>query len=86
MKTVYQIARRLRGERGQNQDLTVISKGYEDRLPDNKMTEPRLRGERGQNQDLTVISKGYEDRLPDNKKTTWRERTEPRPHCNIERI
>ena len=39
-----------------------------------------------QNQDLTVISKGYEDRLPDNKKTTWRERTEPRPHCNIERI
>ena len=43
----------------------------------------RLRGERGQNQDLTVISKGYEDRLPDNKKTTWRERTEPRPHCNI---
>ena len=46
----------------------------------------RLRGERGQNQDLTVISKGYEDRLPDSKKTTWRERTEPRPHCNIERI
>ena len=46
----------------------------------------RLRGERGQNQDLTVISKGYEDRLPDNKKTTWRERTEPRPHCNIKRI
>ena len=82
MKTVYQITRRLRGERGQNQDLTVISKGYEDRLPDNKKTS----GERGQNQDLTVISKGYEDRLPDNKKTTWRERTEPRPHCNIERI
>ena len=36
MKTVYQIIRRLRGESGQNQDLTVISKGYEDRLPDNK--------------------------------------------------
>ena len=36
MKTVYQITRRLRGERGQNQDLTVISKGYEDRLSDNK--------------------------------------------------
>ena len=36
MKTVYQIARRLRGERGQNQDLTVISKEYEDRLSDNK--------------------------------------------------
>ena len=46
MKTVYQITRRLRGERGQNQDLTVILKGYEDRLPDNKRTEPRLRGER----------------------------------------
>ena len=46
----------------------------------------RLRGERGLNQDLTVISKGYEDRLPDSKKTTWRERTEPRPRCNIERI
>ena len=29
MKTVYQITRRLRGERGQNQDLTVISKEYE---------------------------------------------------------
>ena len=63
MKTVYQITRRLRGERGQNQDLTVIWKGYEDR---HQITR-RLRGERGQNQDLTVISKGYEDRLPDNK-------------------
>ena len=57
MKTVYQITRRLRGERGQNQDLTVISD-----------------------------KRRYEDRLSDNKKTTWRERTEPRPHCNIERI
>ena len=43
MKTVYQITRRLRGERGQNQDLTVISKGYEDRLPDNKKTTWRER-------------------------------------------
>ena len=42
----------------------------------------RLRGESGQNQDYCNM----EDRLPDNKKTTWRERTEPRPHCNIERI
>ena len=41
MKTVYQITRRLRGEsgqNGQNQDLTVISKGYEDRLSDIKKT------------------------------------------------
>ena len=44
MKTVYQIAtRRLRGERGQNQDLTVISKGYEDRLPDNKRPSTRYK-------------------------------------------
>ena len=34
MKTVYQITSRLRGERGQNQDLTVISKV----ISDNKKT------------------------------------------------
>ena len=39
----------------------------------------KLHGDRGQNQDLTV--KGYEDSLSDHRETTWRQRTEPRPHC-----
>ena len=43
MKTVYQITRKLRGDRGQNQDLTV--KGHEDSLPDHKETTWRQRTE-----------------------------------------
>ena len=43
MKTVYQITRKLRGDRGQNQDLTV--KGDEDSLLDHKETTWRQRTE-----------------------------------------
>ena len=67
-------------------DRTKTSLSYRKDMKTVYQIARRLRGESGQNQDLTVIWKGYEDRLPDNKKTTWRERTEPRPHCNIERI
>ena len=43
MKTVYQITRKLHGDRGQNKDLTV--NGYEDSPPDHKETTWRQRTE-----------------------------------------